>query len=217
MAACSFMPGLQPGETIAQAPSSVKIRPPAVGQQWVYKVRNVYNGLVVDEVTETISSVDPVVRIARTSQSNGAMHDEIQSPWGHVVQDSHWDLPVTFTTPLPAWPPGLALGSSRTYDDQYQLIGDMDYSAHWSLTMTPMRWSTIAVPAGTFTVMRFDNVIDYTSDDLSVIASQRQESVWFAPEIGRWAMRRSRGTYTMSGRGSEFHEDYVQWELVSWR
>jgi hypothetical protein len=216
-AACSTMAELLPGERIIAPPPGVQVRPPAVGQQWVYQVRNVYNQLIVDEVTETVVAVDPEVRIARTSRSKGALHDEIHAPWGKVIQDSHWEAPVTFSTPLPAWPPTLALGPSSTYHDQYQVVGDKDYSARWNLTITPLRWALLTVPAGTFTVLQFDNFIDFTNDDLSVVASERRDSVWFAPEIGRWVLRRSHGTYTMPGRGSDFHEDYFQWELKAWR
>ncbi len=217
VAACSTTAELVPGEQAIAPPPGIQVRPPAVGQQWVYQVRNVYNRLIVDEITETVLAIDPEVHIARTSRNLGALHDEIHAPWGNVLQDSHWNAPVTFSTPLPAWPPALAIGPSTTYDDQYQLVGERNYSARWNLTITPLRWALLTVPAGTFTVLQFDNFIDFTNGDLSVVASERRDSVWFAPEIGRWVLRRSHGTYTMPGRGSDFHEDYLQWELKSWR
>ena len=46
------------------APANVPaVRAPAVGQQWVYEVRNYFNGELVDVVTETVVEVGPKVRI----------------------------------------------------------------------------------------------------------------------------------------------------------
>ena len=189
----------------------------AVGQQWVYQVRNLYNHEVIDEITETVVAIAPVIRIQRTSQRSGVLADEIQSSWGMITQDAHWKYPITFARPLPAWPARLEADRSTTYDDRYRMLASSEYSEVWDLTITPREWTRLQVPAGTFTAFRFDNLIDFQNEDLNVVASQRMESVWFAPAVGRWVLRRTHGIYYVSGRGGEMPEDYLQWELVSWR
>jgi len=205
------------GSRIAPAPEKSTIRPEAVGQQWVYQVRNVYNGEIVDEVTETIVSTSPAIHIQRISQKWGSLPDEIHVKWGMIIQDSHWDFPITFAKPIPAWPLSFDLGHSATYRNHYQLLADQDASLFWNLTMTPRNWASITVPAGEFTVIHYDSYIHFMSNDLSVVESEREESVWFSPEIGRWVLRRSRGIYYVPGRGGDRYEDYRQWELKSWR
>ncbi len=215
--ACSSTSGLLSGthaDTPATAPA---IRAAAVGQQWVYQVRSLYNGRIVDEVTETVAATSPSVRITRVSRAAGPLADEVHASWGQVVQDPHWNYPVTFTTPLPAWPVVFEPGQSTTIDDRYQMLAEPNFSARWSQTMTARDWESVSVPAGTFTAERYDNRINFTNDDPAAVASERLESLWFVPQIGRWALRRSHGTAYYPGRGSDIHEDYFQWELSAWR
>jgi len=216
-AACTSTGGLEAGAKITGAPATTSVRTPAVGQQWVYQVRNLYNRLIIDEVTETVTATSPVVRIQRVSRKSGALADEIHASWGMIIQDSHWDYPITFSEPLPAWPLAFDLGRDATYEDRYQMVAEPNYSAHWSLMITPRDWESMSVPAGEFTVLRYENLIHYTNDDPSVVSSERKETVWFAPQVGRWVQRRSHGTEYFPGRGGDFHEDYLQWELKSWR
>lgn len=216
-AGCTPAHDLAAGASRTPAPASVAVRPPAVGQEWIYQVRNLYNQRIVDEITERVVAVDPLIRIQRSSRAGGTLADEVHASWGMVIQDSHWNYPLTFSTPLPAWPVHYDLGRSTTYSDRYELLAAPDYSAYWSLTITPRDWVSIRVPAGDFTAVHFDNVINFQNEDLTVIESQRLESVWFAPRIGRWVLRRSHGTYYLPGRGGEMLEDYLQWELVAWR
>jgi len=216
-AACASTSGLEAGAKVTGTPATTSVRAAVVGQQWVYQVRNLYNMQIIDEVTETVTATSPVVHIKRVSQKSGALADEIHASWGMIIQDSHWDYPITFSQPLPAWPLAYDLGRCTIYEDRYQMLAEPDYSAHWSLMITPRDWESMAVPAGEFAVLRYENLIHYTNDDLSVVSSERKETVWFAPQIGRWVRRRSHGTDYFPGRGGDFHEDYLQWELKSWR
>ena len=75
----------------------------------------------------------------------------------------------------------------------------------------------MTVHASTYDVLQFDNQIAYASNDFYRVESERSESLWFAPEIGRWVMRRSRGMYYLPGPSSgTMFDDYLQWELISW-
>lgn len=216
-AACVYREPAPSGTPIQAPASAVLVRPPGVGQRWVYTVRNAFNGLSVDELTESIVATGAQVRIERESREHGPLAEEIQDPWGMLAQDPHWDPPVRYSRPLPAWPQGLEQRRSIGYRDSYRLVPSGDFDLAWNLEMIPREWESIRVAAGEFPALRFDNVIRFRSNDESVLESERRESVWFAPQIGRWVLRRSRGFYYVPGRGADRYEDFREWELLSWQ
>ena len=217
LAACST--GNAPkGLAIAPPTESPTIRPPAVGQQWVYQVRDGFSQAIVDEVTETVVSITPTIRIQRTSKKTGVLPDEIQSQWGMVTQDPHWEQPITFSKPIPAWPVSFDLKHEVSYPDQYQLLSQPDYSRYWNMIMTTRDWRSMTVPAGEFKTLYYTNLIQFQSNEPDFrISSERDDAVWFAPEVGRWVLRRSQGSYQVSGTGGDRLENFLQWELKSWK
>jgi hypothetical protein len=197
-----------------------KVRAPQVGQQWVYNVRNVFNQELVDVVTESVVSVGSQVRIERSGQKLGSLPDEIQDPWGFILQDPHWNPPQKFQQAIPAWPEQLVPGWSGFYRDRYQVLGYPDSYYYWGLNITTVGWEGVNTPAGQFSALKFQNEAPYfTSNDFSRVANYRQEDVWFSPEIGRWVIRRSYGRYLWAGMfwNNALWEDYLEWELVSWK
>ncbi|MBU3589858.1 hypothetical protein ICN25_07120 [Polynucleobacter sp. 80A-SIGWE] len=197
-----------------------KVRAPQVGQQWVYNVRNVFNQEIVDVVTERVVSITPQIRIERSGIKAGPLPDEIQGPWGYILQDPHWNPPQKFQQVLPAWPEQLVPGWSGFYQTRYQVVGYPDSSYYWGLNVSALQWEGVSVPAGQFPVLKYRNEAPYfTSNDFSRVVNYRQEDVWFSPEIGRWVIRRSSGQYLWSGMswGSPLWEDFLEWELVSWK
>lgn len=198
-----------------------QVRPPKVGQQWVYNVRNVFNQEIVDVVTETVVSVGPRVVIARQGVKRGRLPDEVQEPWGYILQDPHWTPPQKFLRPMPLWPEQLVSGWSGFYRNRYQVVGYPDNDFYWGLNINAIRWERVKVPAGEFNTLLYRNEMPFfTSDDFSRVANIRSEDVWLSPEIGRWVIRRSFGQYLwagMSGWGDALMEDYLEWELVSWK
>jgi hypothetical protein len=196
------------------------VRAPKVGQEWVYQVRNVFSQEIIDTVTERVVSVGHEVRIARTGIKAGPLPDEIQSPWGYVLQDPHWNPAQKFTKPIPMWPPQLQVGWNGFFTTQYQVLGYPDGSYYWGLGMTASQWERIQIPAGQFLVLRIHNELPYfVSNDLFRVGNERQEDLWFAPEIGRWVIRRSSGRYITTGMywANAYWEDYLEWELISWK
>ena len=197
-----------------------KVRAPQVGQQWVYNVRNVFNQELVDIVTERVASIGPQVRIERSGLKAGRLPDEIQQPWGYVLQDPHWNPPQKFLKPIPLWPEQLVPGWSGFYRDRYQVVGYPDNDYYWGLNITALQWEGVSVPAGQFPVLKYQNEAPFfTSNDFSRVANYRQEDVWFAPEVGRWVIRRGYGRYLWGGMfwNDALWEDYLEWELVSWK
>jgi hypothetical protein len=205
---------------LPQPTNPPKVRAPQVGQQWVYNVRNVFNQELVDIVTERVVSVGPQIRIERSGLKAGALPDEIQQPWGYVLQDPHWNPPQKFLKPLPLWPEQLVPGWSGFYRDRYQVVGYPDNDYYWGLNVSALSWEGVSTPAGQFPVLKYQNEAPFfTSNDFSRVANYRQEDVWFSPEIGRWVIRRGYGRYLWAGMfwSNALWEDYLEWELVSWK
>jgi hypothetical protein len=210
-----------PKAPIAAPVSIPAVRAPAVGQQWVYEVRNYFNGELVDVVTETVVEVGPRVRIARQGQKRGPLPDEIQEPWGMNLQDPNWTPPQRFLKPVPLWPERLVPGWSGFYRVRYQVVGFPDNDFYWGLNIEAKAWSRIKIQAGDFNALHYVNTADFfESDDWFRMASNRLENAWFAPEVGRWVVRERFGEYLwigMRGWSESIKEDYLRWELVSWK
>ncbi len=220
LAACIAGQPYPASTPLPQPVNPPKVRAPQVGQQWVYNVRNVFNQELVDIVTERVVSVGPQVRIERSGLKAGQLPDEIQQPWGYVLQDPHWSPPQKFLKPIPLWPEQLVPGWSGFYRDRYQVVGYPDGDYYWGLNITALQWEGVSVPAGQFPVLKYQNEMPYfESNDIFRVANYRQEDIWFAPEIGRWVIRRGYGRYLWAGMfwNNALWEDYLEWELVSWK
>ena len=208
------------GVKVGQPKPSPLIRAPKVGQEWVYQVRNVFNQEIIDTVTERVVSVGNEIRISRSGANIGQLPDEIQSPWGFVAQVPHWNPPQVFRKPIALWPEQLEVGWSQFYNTRYQVLTYPDASYYWGLSMMGSAWEQMQSPAGTFLTIHYHNEMpSFESDDVFRLASYRQEDLWLAPEIGRWVIRRGYGRYLMFGDSwiTANWEDYLQWELVSWK
>jgi hypothetical protein len=122
--------------------------------------------------------------------------------------------------PIPLWPEQLLPGWSGFYRDHYQVVGYPDSDYYWGLNITALQWEGVSVPAGQFPVLKYKNEAPFfSSNDFSRVANYRQEDVWFSPEIGRWVIRRGYGRYVWAGMfwSNALWEDYLEWELVSWK
>ena len=208
------------GQLEAQPMPPPKVRAPKVGQEWVYQVRNVFNEEIVDTITERVVSVGDQIRISRSGVKAGALPDEIQSPWGYVIQDPHWQPPQKFSKAMPLWPEQLQVRWNKFFTSQYEVLSYPGASYYWGLGMTANQWERIKSPAGEFLVLRVHNEIpNFASNDIFRVANARDEELWFAPEIGRWVVRRSSGRYVTLGVfwADAYWEDYLEWELISWK
>jgi len=208
------------GVVLPPPQTALKVRAPQVGQQWIYTVRNVFNQEVVDTVTERVVSVGKEVRIERSGEKAGRLPDEIQSPWGYVLQDPHWSPPQVFQQAIPLWPEQLISQWSGFYRTRYQALGYPDSTYYWGLNVSAVDWEQVSVPAGQFLTLKYQNVAPYfESNDVFRLASYREEDMWLSPEIGRWVIRWGYGRYISSGVfwRNAYWEDYLEWELVSWK
>lgn len=209
-------------KTPIAAPTSIPIvRPPALGQEWVYEVRNYFNGELVDVVTETVVEVGSVVRISRHGKLAGPLPDEIQEPWGMILQDPNWTPPQRFKKAIPLWPENLVPGWSGFYQSRYQVLDYPENDFYWGISMDVKTWSQVKTLAGSFDALHYVNSANnFESNDWFRMVSNRREQVWFVPQIGRWVVRDRFGEYLWQGMGGwsqSLREDYLRWELVSWK
>jgi len=220
LAACISSQPYPRGIVEAQPQPTPTVRPPKVGQEWVYQVRNVFNQEVIDIITEKVVSVGDQIRISRSGIKAGPLPDEIQSPWGYVIQDPHWSPPQKLAPAVPLWPVQLNAKSSAYYQSRYQVLGYPDGSYFWGLSMDTSQWERLSVTAGQFLTLKYHNEIPYfASQDVFRLYNYREEDLWFSPEIGRWVIRRSFGRYLLGGMwwNGALWEDYLEWELISWK
>lgn len=224
----------------ARIGAEVKVRQPAIGQSWQYAKHERLNGTVIDTEIDSVSAVGRVIEIQTQSElSQGKFrpypswgsrllekygtHDrpagrppsEIQQPWGMISVDSHWSEVQAYERPLPLWPTELRPGwSSGTIITRYQAYNEEPLV--WQLTMHAHDWESITVPAGRFEVLRYTNLVYFRWPNVTERdAALRQENIWFAPEIGRWVVRESFGTFR-EDLGTEVQESSYRWELLSW-
>ena len=224
-----------------EAPSgAASVRQPGVGQTWRYAKHDFFTGAIVDIQVDRVTAVGQSIQIESHSEATperpvrypswGATwwqqymgHDspaasvprEIQEPWGMVLVDPHWTELQAYEKPIPLWPTQLRPGWSNTVTTYYK-IPDSNETMPWQLTMHAQRWESITIPAGQFTALRYFNLIDFRYTNVSErVAGLRKETIWFAPEIGRWVARESVGTFR-EDLGVEVDESSYRWELLNW-
>jgi hypothetical protein len=225
--------------TPASSPAPV-VRAPAVGQTWRYAKHDYFTGKVIDTQTDRVSKIGKSVEIESRSETAqdqpisfpswgerwwqeymgnetavAPVPTEVQKPWGMIVIDPHWTELQAFEKAIPLWPSQLVPGWSKTVGTYYKTPNSQE-SMPSQLTMRAQHWESISVPAGRFSALRYYNIIDFRFRDASErTAALRQESIWIAPEIGRWVKRESRGVFRESV-GYEVKESSYRWELLSW-
>lgn len=216
--ACGVPLSYQRGTPVAQPKPIPTVRAPQVGQEWTYVKRDVFDGKIRGLITERVSSVGQTIVIDRWDENGGGLPSEIQGPWGVVQTSTSWPRLLSFNPPLPLWPLELASKWSKQFDVKYSLGGYSENSYSWQEYMSAHGWEQITVPAGTFLTLRYDNLINYESNDDNKTDCIRKESIWFAPSIGRWVARESSGSYIIVGQGGmPILEDKFQWQLTAYK
>jgi hypothetical protein len=219
------------------------VRQPAVGQSWRYAKHDIFTRAVVDDQVDRVATVDHSVEIdssyqaandenagksrwgaallhkylGHRDQSAGALPSEIQDPWGMVAVDPHWGQVQVYETPIPLWPTQLRPGWRTHINTKYKTPTNQD-GLSWDQTMKAHAWETISVPAGKFRVLRYTNMIQFRNGDFARTDSVRQETLWFAPEVGRWVARESSGSYYLDDSvvDQPYNEGGFRWELLEW-
>jgi hypothetical protein len=225
----------------ASAPTTATataLRQPTTGQTWRYAKHDLFSGALLDTEVDRVSAVDRTIDIESHTEGEGtadttgagwwhklvnhqksavALPTEIQTSWGTVLADPHWGRLQVYDPPIPLWPSTLQPGWQTRIEAKYK-SSETGPALSWNQTMKAEAWETVNVPAGQFKVLRYVNVIHFESSDVGRTDSVRRETVWFAPEVGRWVARESRGSYYLdeSVDDTEAVESSFRWELLSW-
>jgi len=216
--ACGVPLAYQRGTPVAQPTPTPIVRAPEVGQEWTYIKRDTFNGKVLDVITEKVASLGSSIVIDRSDEGGARLPSEIQGPWGIVQTDTSWPRVISFKPPIPLWPLELTSSWSKQFTTKYSVAGYSDNAFGWQEYMGAHGWEQITVPAGTFLTLRYQNLINYDSDDANKVNCIRKETIWFAPSIGRWVARESSGSYRIQGQiGAEILEGSYQWQLTSYK
>lgn len=204
------------GTPLVGAGALPPVRPAARGQRWRYQLRNVYNSAVLDTVQESIDSVDGGITLLRVSPTHGALPAEIHTRWGQVVQDPYWDVLQNHDQPLPLWIEPLQVGQVLRAQTRYRADGGS--FKYWvQANARAVARERVTVPAGTFDVLRIERFIRLSHPDTRRSETTRTDTLWLAPEMGRWVARETNGQYVVPApRAALLREDHWRWELMDW-
>ena len=216
--ACGVPLSYERGTPVAQPNPLPAVRAPQVGQEWTYVKRDVFDGKIRGVITERVASVGSTIVIERRDEDGSQLPSEIQGPWGIVQLDTSWPRLMSFKPPIPLWPQELSSTWSKQLNTKYSLGEYSGNSLNWQEYMGAHGWEQITVSAGTFLTLRYQNLINYESEDDNKVNCIRKETIWFAPSIGRWVARESSGSYRIQGQiGAEILEGSYQWQLTAYK
>jgi hypothetical protein len=228
--------------TDAAPPSPQGVRAPVIGQSWRYAQHDLFTHALVDNQVDHVAAIDRTVEIASMSEADagdnskakwgteflrkyighrekraGPLPSEIQGPWGMVLVDPHWGMVQVYETPIPLWPEQLRAGWQIHVSTKYKTPTNRN-GLRWEQTMKAHAWETVTVPAGQFKALRFSNSIAFANSDPEKTDSVRHETLWFAPEVGRWVARESTGSYYVDDSvvDQPYNENGFRWELLEW-
>lgn len=206
------------GTPVTQPNPLPTIRPPQVGQEWTYVKKNIFDGKTLDLIHERVTSISPVITIERSTADGNRLPSEVQTSWGMVSTNPQWSRLLNFSPSLRLWPEQLSSTWAKQFNTKYSIAGYSDSKMGWQEYMSAQGWEKITVPAGEFVALRFQNLINYESEDPNKVDCIRKETIWFAPQIGRWVARETSGSYQIQGQiGAVILEGSYQWQLTSYK
>jgi hypothetical protein len=193
------------------------IRPPALGQSWTYQKFNFYNSQLLGTVKEEVVDTSGGIRISRRSLDNLDLGDEFQPVWGQVKEDPYWDNLQTYEAPLPLWLDNFAVGTSQSNSTHYR-SGTSSFRYWISVRTAVLGWERLVLPIGSFDVVRIEKLIRLNHPDITRLDTLRRDTLWLAPEMGRWVARETNGEFRIASKraGWTGREDHFRWQLENW-
>jgi hypothetical protein len=216
LAACTT-PALIPTPDFVAGPAQPIALPKVrVGDRWRYEEINLYNSLVLGELTAQVAEASPLVRVQLTRSTGVPEADEIYSdPW-RVVQEPSYGALQIFDAPVPLLPSRLVAGASDRLITDFRIL-DHSQRYFWKSYLDAVGWERIWVPAGEFDCLRVERRIWFTSPDQFRYFSERYDRIWYAPQINRWVQRDWSGSYLWAGRTrNRLREDSIRWRLLDY-
>lgn len=188
-----------------------------VGDRWRYLLINRYNRSAIGETSVTVLATSPEIRL-RVDRGDGRPFEERYADAWSVLVDGTFDSLITFETPVPLVPPGARAGTSQTAGARYRSERSNDVLA-WNQDLRATRWERVQVPAGSFDTLRIERRVWFKHPDVFRLDSERTDTLWYAPQVGRWVMREWTGDFMSGGpmsRAERAREDWVIWQLAAW-
>lgn len=219
LAGCAYRPLPDLPTEAAAAPASIPPwRPLATGQRWTYRKYNGFNAELLATEEHEVVAIEPLVRIRQRNAATSAVQEEVQLVGGRLLQrDPAWDFVQNYDPSLPLWPAKLAPGTRNVFWGKYRIDG---FSfPYWINQTTQVRgWETVTVPRGRMLTLRIEHLIRIEHHESHRIETTRRDTLWLAPEIGRWVAREISGRYIVNGGDGAYQglEAHDRWELVSW-
>ena len=190
-----------------------------VGDRWRYRLTDLYNGGTVGETAVEVVAVSPEIRLrVDPGQGRPVLEERYADAWT-VIAESVYDAPMVFEAPMPVVPPGARAGQSLASRTRYR----SEYSSQpldWAQRLRVLGWERVTVPAGTFDALRIEKLVDYRHPDFFRYLPERVDTLWYAPEVGRWVQREWTGTYmpgSPTGRSGRAREERTRWALTGWQ
>lgn len=217
-AGCAYqpLPAIR-SEAAATPTQSAAPRAPAPGQRWTYRKYNGYNSALLATEEHEVTALEPRVRIRIRSDASPDELEELQQPWGQVQREYSWDAMLNYEQALPLWPADLSPGGRSVHSAHYRI--DNDSFRYWITQHTSvLGWENVTLTQGPQLALRIEKFIRLQHRDIARTETIRRDTLWLAPQIGRWVAREVTGEFRIAnGRGiSRQREDWHRWELVSW-
>ena len=192
-------------------------RSPATGQRWTYQRYNTFNGQLLATETHEVTAIEPEIVIRHSGGAATATREERQLPGGRIQRDLAWDHPQTYNPALPLWPADLSPGARSAFRGKYRIDG-FSYEYWIAQNTTVHGWEYVTVPAGRMLALRVEHFIKQSHHDFSRYDTTRHDTLWLAPETGRWVAREVSGVYLTPSDPGAFRglEEHHRWELQSW-
>lgn len=217
-AGCAYQPlaGLRT-ETAAAPAQPVGLRSPAPGQRWTYRKYNGYNSALLATEEHEVTALEPRVRIRIRSDATPIEQEELQQPWGQVQRELSGDMMLNYEQARPLWPADLSPGSRSVHSTHYRI--DNDSFRYWITQHTTVQgWENVTLANGPMLALRIEKLTRLQHPDVSRMETIRRDTLWLAPQTGRWVARETTGEYRISSSRSISwqREDWHRWELASW-
>lgn len=216
-AGCSVQ-ALRPlaSERIAPPVNVPSVRLPELGQFWTYNRLDRYNSQLRAVEREQVAAVGPRIILKRQNEAGQVLPEEHHLGWGRMVRDPVWDFVQNYEAPVAHWPTTLQPGAMEKVATYY-LVDQFSYRFWINVRTTALAWERVRVPAGVFDALRIEKLIRIQHQDEGRTDMIRRDTVWLAPETGRWVAREINGEYkVIASKTHDGYETSFRWELAAW-
>ena len=189
-----------------------------VGDQWRYRLTNLYNRSTIGETTVQVVATSPEIRLRLDAGGGVAPLEERYADAWSVLVDASFDAPMVFDAAVPMVPAGLRASSGRRTVTRYR-SERANQPLAWEQRLDAIGWERVQVPAGGFDALRIERNIRLEHPDFFKLGAERNETLWYAPQVGRWVAREWTGSYmpgSPTPRSGRAREEWVRWELTAW-